>query len=470
MSDQGSWDEDIPRPFFFLSYAHSPRGAGRPNTAASHWEDQLFRDLCEAVTELAGLEEGEPPGFMDRGLNLGEGWSGRITEALAHCRVFVPLYSPRYFRSQACGQEWAAFASREVLPKNRSSGHITGVVPVQWVVVHQDSLPGVARALQFDHRDFGEEYLTEGLQTLLKVRYFRVQYELAVHRLAQRIVQVAEDTMIKLGGRRDFQDLPSAFDPPTRRRQLRISVLACDRKNLPEGRSPDSYGVNQVDWQPYGDNADSSLAKRAAAIARQWEFHATVHDFEAEAARALDGEPPEAPGLLLLDRWALLNDERRALLERFDESNPSWVGLMEPWNPGDPECAANGVRLRRMADDVLYHLRGDRRRIPGTDTLASLEEFENALPRAALQAMHAFEDLHLPPAPQQQPDPQARAKPTLRDATERGALQAERSRPPDSTESPPTGRAPVVPLQLHEPADPPASAGSTPTGPGGGTQ
>ncbi|MBC3842855.1 hypothetical protein GXW82_29795 [Streptacidiphilus sp. 4-A2] len=50
---------------------------------------------------------------MDRGMHLGEGWVGRLSDALASCRVFVPLYSPRYFRSEPCGQEWRGFASRQ---------------------------------------------------------------------------------------------------------------------------------------------------------------------------------------------------------------------------------------------------------------------------------------------------------------------------------------------------------------------
>ncbi|MFC1443144.1 TIR-like protein FxsC [Streptacidiphilus sp. N1-10] len=439
MSDQGSWDEDIPRPFFFLSYAHSPRGAGRAGPVAHHWEDRLFHDLSEAVGELAGLADNEPAGFMDRGLKLGDGWSAEITEALAHCRAFVPLYSPRYFRSQACGQEWSAFASREVLPRNRTSGHASGVVPVQWVSVRHELLPPVARALQFNHRDFGEEYVEEGLQTLLKARYFRTQYELAVHRLAQRIVQVGLDTAIRLGGRRDFQDQRSAFEPPDRRRSLHITVLACDRKSVPEGRSPDSYGINAVDWQPFGEDSDSSIAKRAAAIARQWDFHPTVHDLAAEDVEAAeaDGAGPPAPSVLLLDRWALLHPDRRALLQRLDAQNPLWMALLEPWDADDPECNGRQEELRRLADEVLLNLRADRRRRPGADTLSSLAEFEEALPRAALVAMHAFDDWRR--RAQGSPERTGPAKPTLRESTARGA-QPSRGTP----------GGPSLPLRLAE--------------------
>jgi FxsC-like protein len=415
--DHGSWPEGVPRPYFFLSYAHSPRVPRTANGAAkskSHWEEQLFHDLCEAVSELAGLDDDEPAGFMDTGMHLGEGWSERITEALAHCRVFVPLYSPRYFRSEACGQEWAAFTSRQVL-FNRPGMHasqISGVVPVQWVVVGQDDLPNVARPLQYAHRDFGEDYVTEGLLSLARLGYFREQYEIAVLRLAQTIVRVAQQTTITVGRRRDFQSRTSVFKPPDQRRRLRIAVMACDARNLPVGRSGDAYGISAVDWKPYRDVADT-LARRAAYVARQSEFHPSIHEFEEEAQLLLRGEAPAAPGVLLLDRWSLLDKDRRELLKRFDAENPTWVGVLEPWPGDDPECERRSEELLRLADETLTHMRVERRRRPGERTngaLATLEDFEDALPAAAMAAQHAFDLVR----EQAKPRPRAPGRPSLR--------------------------------------------------------
>ncbi|WP_236652039.1 TIR-like protein FxsC [Streptacidiphilus neutrinimicus] len=396
MAEQEGWDEDIPRPIFFLSYAHSPRGAGRPRSVSNLWEARLFRDLCEAVVDLSGWDANEPPGFMDSGLNVGEGWSERISESLAHCRVFVPLYSVHYFKSQACGQEWAAFASRDVLSVTPGGGLPSAIVPVQWVRVQEERLPPVAKALQFDHQAFGEGYRTEGMQPLLKVNKFQSDYQLAVYRLAQRIVDVSERMRVRIGARRDFQDYDSAFPAPERRRTLRISVAACDVHHLPEGRSAAGYGTWAHEWRPFGGQSEEAIARRAAAVAREWEFHASIEPFAEEAARVLAGERPKAPALLLLDRWTLLDTQRRETLRQVDACNPTWLGLMEPWDPHDPENIARHEELRALSERTLVNLRAQRHqraKLRGVDVVSSLDEFESMLPHVALSAMHAFEEL-----------------------------------------------------------------------------
>ncbi|RAG86965.1 FxsC protein [Streptacidiphilus pinicola] len=462
--DHGSWPEDVPRPFFFLSYAHSPRVPrvtnGGPKTK-THWEEQLFHDLCEAVAEMAGLDDDEPAGFMDTGMHLGEGWSERITEALAHCRVFVPLYSPRYFRSEACGQEWAAFSSRQVLINRPGSSQISGVVPVQWVVVGQDDLPDVARPLQYAHRDFGEDYVTEGLLSLSRLSYFREQYELAVLRLAQTIVRVARQTTITVGRRRDFQTRASAFQPPDQRRRLRIAVMACDVRNLPVGRSADAYGISAVDWKPYRGVADT-LARRAAYVARQSEFHPSIHEFEEEAQLLLRGEAPAAPGVLLLDRWSLLDKDRRELLKRFDAQNPTWVGVLEPWPEDDAECERRNEELLRLADETLTHMRVERRRRPGeraNGALATVEDFEDSLPGAAMAAQHAFDLIR----EEGRTRPRGPRKPSLRtDPPDRPAPgdPPDHGDPPEPSGGPgePSG-PPKLPPQQEPPSSPPSGPG-----------
>ncbi|MGW1355371.1 FxsC protein, partial [Streptomyces sp. NPDC002409] len=85
------------RPYFFLSYAHTPGYGG--GTDPDMWVERLFKDLCDHVLAMTDLPAGAPAGFMDREIRSGEGWSERLGEVLATCRVFVPLFSPRYFAS-----------------------------------------------------------------------------------------------------------------------------------------------------------------------------------------------------------------------------------------------------------------------------------------------------------------------------------------------------------------------------------
>ncbi|QMU68282.1 TIR-like protein FxsC [Streptacidiphilus sp. P02-A3a] len=414
-------EREAARPYFFLSYAHTP-GTGSSGHDPNLWVYRLYDDLCEAITEIAPHTEGVPVGFMDRGMHLGEGWAERVSEALANCRVFVPLYSPRYFRSETCGQEWSCFASRPVV-RSGADNDPSGIVPVLWVRVPRENLPEVAARIQFLHPSLGTDYRNEGTLALSKLGYFRESYELVVHRLAQRIVDVAESVEIETGTTENLLSRVSAFAAPPPSRQMRISVLACDTRRLPPGRADLSYGSNALDWQPYWRESDLSLAQHAQSVLRKLNFHTSVHLFEDEAELLLApsgsgpggaGPGPSAPGVLLLDRWALLDPERRALVKRFDELNPGWVSVLEPWAEDDPDRRDAEDGLGELAGQILRRKRGENRIQDGLPTLAA---FDRELPLAALRALRGFEDR----IREQRPEPPGRPRPSLRDALTGGA-------------------------------------------------
>ncbi|WP_231633422.1 TIR-like protein FxsC, partial [Streptomyces clavuligerus] len=198
------------RPYFFLSYAHTPRyGGGGPDP--DMWVERLFRDLCGHVMAMTDLPAGAPAGFMDREIRSGEGWSERLGEALATCRVFVPLFSPRYFASEMCGKEWYAFAQRAIYHQAKHNRSAEAIVPALWVPMPPEHMPGPAKRLQFNHRDFGDRYVTDGLYGLIKLRIFAEEYEAAVYELAKRIVSVADSTRVAPGSPVDYGLAPSAF-------------------------------------------------------------------------------------------------------------------------------------------------------------------------------------------------------------------------------------------------------------------
>ncbi|MGW2396352.1 SAV_2336 N-terminal domain-related protein [Kitasatospora sp. NPDC001664] len=121
--------------------------------------DRFFEDLCEEVWQLSDLAgvAGQP-------------------DAVRHCEVFVPLYGHGCFRGLRATREWSAFG-----------GHRRATVPVFWDPLDHRELPPLAG--QFDYRDraFGARYADQGLRAL-----DRTSYELAVHRIAERIVYLAD--------------------------------------------------------------------------------------------------------------------------------------------------------------------------------------------------------------------------------------------------------------------------------------
>ncbi|MFF2043451.1 TIR-like protein FxsC [Kitasatospora sp. NPDC058170] len=338
--------EQDPKPYFYLSHAHLTRG-GPSGSPATGWRlEVFFEDLREAVLELVPTEwDAATVGFMDTSDRLGTRWAARNTRALASCRVFVPLYSPDYFANEVCGWEWYAFSRRPVYRVGTGERRATGIVPVLWEPLPEGAIPAVARQLVVTGqgaRSDGEP----GLLALIGSADSRSAYEVAVHRLASRIVQVAEETVIQTGRPLDLLSQPNAFEHPAALRRaedvlsLRVLVLSLAEHELPPGRRPEFYGPQRTDWNPYEPRAEISLGEHTAQAVRRLGMDASVHTFEEEVQVLLDNGGPVNPALLLVDRWALRNRDRLSQLHLFLRLNPDTVILLEPWDADDPDNAS----------------------------------------------------------------------------------------------------------------------------------
>ncbi|MFB7954161.1 TIR-like protein FxsC [Streptomyces sp. NPDC056045] len=380
-------------PYFFLSYAHTPGYGG--GTDPDMWVERLFRDLCDHVAAMTDLPAGAPAGFMDREVRSGEGWSERLGEVLATCRVFVPLFSPRYFASEMCGKEWYAFAQRAIHHRARSSRPAEAIVPALWVPVPPSQLPGPAERLQFDHRDFGDRYVSDGLYGLIKLRIFAEEYERAVYELAKRIVNVADTTRIGIGRPVDYRQAPSAFGPRNSAsgpRPIRITVVAPTRRDLPEGRLADYYGDSARDWNPYHPATTRPLAYVAEDLVRSLNYRATITSFDEETERGNSKQPPGSPEILLVDRWALQDEDRRRRLAAFDAEHRPWIAPAVPWSREDRQSMAAEAELTGKLERTMpvlmrqgrAHCRAAARGVP------SMEAFGQILPQVVEAAAQQY--------------------------------------------------------------------------------
>ncbi|MFD0354461.1 TIR-like protein FxsC [Streptomyces sp. NPDC127110] len=350
------------QPYFFLSYAHTPRfGPGGPDP--DMWVERLFRDLCSHIMALTDLPAGSEAGFMDREIRSGEGWSERLGAALATCRVFVPLFSPRYFASEMCGKEWFAFAQRTIqhgAVSNQPAAE--AIVPALWVPVPPSQLPGPAERLQFNHNTFGERYVTDGLYGLIKLRGYAEQYEQAVYELARRIVRVAETVRLHPVRPLDYRVVPSAFGHSggqgavpggSPSRTLHVTVAAASRHDLPDGRSPEYYGESALDWNPYHPTSQRPVAYVAEDLVRNLNYQTTMSSFDDEAGHFDSKQPPTRPEILIVDRWAVEDEQRRQRLAAFDQEHRPWINVVVPWNRYDHQSRAKEAELARRLEETL---------------------------------------------------------------------------------------------------------------------
>jgi TIR domain/NB-ARC domain len=248
------------RPYFFLSYRHTPKFAAHDEADPDIWAARLYKDLCDHLFQISSLPLDDTMGFMDRELRSGNEWTVKLASALATCRVFLPLYSPRYFSSEHCGREWSAFARRTAGTSARKVESVEAIIPALWVPVRPEQLPEAARTIHYLAGDYGGAYATHGFYRLMRLSKYQDDYEEAVYELARRIRDVAESTPVAPGHVADYGSLVSAFGsegrttredrrhraarPPQRRDEQRSEPLAA-ASNVP-ARNGAFTGRDQV--------------------------------------------------------------------------------------------------------------------------------------------------------------------------------------------------------------------------------
>ncbi|RFU84721.1 TIR domain-containing protein [Streptomyces triticagri] len=334
----------------------------------------LFQDLCDHIMALTDLPAGAPAGFMDREMRSGEGWPERLSENLASCRVFVPLFSPRYFTSEMCGREWYAFNERILRARASGSAATPAIVPALWTHVDFDDLPDSVRHVHLDQASFGDRYATNGIYGLIKLNRLHDEYEETVLGLAQRIVRVARDSPLPPIRPRPYESTPSAFKPRGEGpRHIHLTVAAPTRHTLPPDRDHRPYGEDAQDWNPYHLESARPLPALAEELIRSLDYRITVSSFDdgdpggpepapaagpdgADASGELPGDkaPPGRPGILLVDRWALADEDRRNRLADYDSRAHPWISAVVPWNRADEQCQSDeGNRFVEELDRTL---------------------------------------------------------------------------------------------------------------------
>lgn len=341
---------------------------------------------------------------MDRENKIGTEWSPELIINLARCRVFVPLYSRRYFESDNCGREWFAFARREITRRARGGQVVNAIVPALWTRLDRERLPDVAQAVQFDHNFLGERYCAEGFYGIMKLQNYRADYHRAVHRLAERIIAIGDESAAHADetppheiAPSDFDSLPSAFGPASARRtadgQLQIAILAHDTSSLPPGRAPDYYGATPHTWSPYRPDYPQPVADYAQELAKKClDCKPLVGTFEEDMSKWDGNGHPPPPCLCLVDAWVSLSPRYQEQLNLLDQVTESWVSVLVPWNSQD-------LGMRSARDDLRANLqRHLGRKLAGVprrcqmaaNGIPTLQDFGQLLPEMTMIMLKRF--------------------------------------------------------------------------------
>ena len=179
--------------FFFVSYAHVHDD---DNDALVESNDDLVRTFARKLESEVAIRAGKRDGkvgFIDTtNLRAGDAWEQTLARAVATCSVFILLYSPLYFESPWCSEEWQAFELR--LAEFRPDAPL--LIPLFWIPTG----PVDARLNRYQLTDpqFGRPYRAHGLRRLVQLRdrEYEAGYYEFLDALATRIVEVSTEYSI----------------------------------------------------------------------------------------------------------------------------------------------------------------------------------------------------------------------------------------------------------------------------------
>ncbi len=427
MQPGGGNESSIPgrghRPYFFLSYARTPKRDLSDRSDPDRWVHKLYNDLCDEILQMTDAQP-EEAGFMDRDNKLGTEWSPELMAALKACRVFVPLYSRRYFESDNCGREWFAFAQREVMHRAEGGEAVDAIVPALWTRLDREKIPVVAQSFQYDHADLGARYCAEGFYGIMKLQNYRRDYQRAVHRLAERIIEIGDQSVahaddgVQHFDRKDFESLPSAFGPASAKRttdgQLQITVLAHTTSTLPPGRAGDYYSESAYGWSPYQPAYSQPLANYAVELAKKClDCEPSLESFDDDQLK-WTGAERVPPSLCLVDAWVSMSDSYLERLRMLNQITEPWVSVLVPWNSQDQGISQASEALReRLRQQLADKLDGVPRRCRmAADGIPTLRDFSELLPEMTMTMLKRYRKY----APAHPPEGETVRRPRLRQA------------------------------------------------------
>ncbi|WP_426505178.1 TIR-like protein FxsC [Dactylosporangium sp. McL0621] len=337
--------------YFFLSYARSSPVSDEAPSDPDFWVRKFFNDLSAAIDAHPGRRPDLGRGFFDGLLPAGADVRQARDAALGAAPVFVPLYSPLYFRN-----DWAVEEQKSFAAGRDAAAVLRHTVPVLWTPLPPwDSRREIGQAIAAvvdapEMRGKTAAYEQNGLRVMSRLDAYAAEYAEIVAVLAARIVAATR-----------VDPLPSAVTPirpsgPAERgagTRLVVSVLAPG---------------DGVAWHPY------AASGHALPIA----------GYVTEAAERL-GVPGRAADLAEIDQ---LQPEPVLVLVDGTAAGPAvQAGLVNlpPWAVPVVVPGAGGVAPQAETVDAV---RAAGR--PGPPPVRELVELERVVPVAVFQARNQY--------------------------------------------------------------------------------
>ncbi|WP_422744231.1 TIR-like protein FxsC [Micromonospora sp. WMMD754] len=298
--------------YFFLSYVPPPTHSDR--TLGDHWVRRFYHDLNLAIDGRPGARL-RRRGFADFTVRLSEDRAEQKRVALAEAEVFVPLYSPDYLNRDDSRREREWFRQRLLRAGRPADGD--NILPVLWTpspaAVHAtDQARALAMAADV------EAYAANGMSALCRLQIFQRDYQEVLGRLAQHIVDTAEQTPLQPAEPPTGPtDVPSS---PTSEVPFLAVVIAPGQ--LPEaGRLNGRPDTHAARWRPFRDRPP--VVDDVTDAVQRLRMPIDVQDFAPD-----EGLFRGCPGVLMVDPRVVETPDGTEAVRAAVDCLHSWVGVV----------------------------------------------------------------------------------------------------------------------------------------------
>jgi FxsC-like protein len=287
-------------------------------------------------------------------------------------QVMVVLYSPDYVDREETSRELAAFRPR--IPAARAHQRPGHIQPVLWAPLHpgQDA-DFMDRALELGAEY--SEYAQLGLGSMCRISRYKEHYRNLVHRLASRIVQVAEQFALTAA---PAGPPPAQTAPPTPGTlHFIVAVIAPNENQLPNARDPECYGPMSYSWRPFRHAHRFPIADYTSHEAQLLKMPTRIVDFAA-------GDPTleVSPGVILVDPWIISLRSGEPLLRAAFAMLRQWVSLIVVVDRNDRQY---GREVAEMAGRVMRM-----RQSQGSQLVRDAKQFKQVIPKVVLRARRSY--------------------------------------------------------------------------------
>jgi len=359
--------------WFFFSYAHAD---------SNPYLQRFYDELSEEVRVLTTVPKKEinftdrtHVSFIDRdAISHGEMWDAVLQDGLNTCQVFIPLYSPSYFRSEYCGKEMAVFWERmnRHLKTQQLPASACVILPVLWT--HEknvkESLPTVLGGIQYGHGSYPKEYWEYGAMQLVKLSAnekdeFYTPYTKLIGQLANSIVAAANHVGLQpcTTPLTPLSDVTSIFSPgaqppagagdggPNHVQFIFVAASLNEIRQLQDQRKNTKFYGDKggADWRPYLDAYQGNASKIAEdameSYAKNSSWGEITLDSEVEA-KIKAAIKQRKIVVVMVDTWSLQLKKYINLVEPLDSHSSLNCFTMVAWNENDPELRTKKDTLK----------------------------------------------------------------------------------------------------------------------------